>query len=120
MGEHLAQVARLRVAVVAGAPLPRDLGVWLLDILAELEPAAERIERRNGLLRSAADRMSGSRWARAARLESEIAAAEKSPRLRTRSADADGEVRDLIARALEADPGAPRSRRQLFRLLRGD
>lgn len=114
MGEHVQQLARLRTAVATGT-LPRDLGMWALALIEDLEPAAERVERRNALLRAAAGRVSGSRWARAKRLERELAALGTHPRLRDRAAD-DG-VRDLVALALEADPGAPRSGRQLFRLL---
>jgi hypothetical protein len=118
MGEHLPQLARLRAAVATGQ-LPRDLGVWVLDLVEELEPVAERVERRNRLLRAAAGRLSGSRWARAGRLEAEVEALD-GPRLSMRAVEADDGVRELVARALEADPGMPRSRRQLFRLLRED
>jgi hypothetical protein len=100
--------------------LPRDLGMWVLELVAELEPAAERIERRNALLRYAAGRLPGSRMARAGRLEEEIGSLLVSSRLRTHAAEPDDGVRDLVARALEADPDMPRSRRQLFRLLRPD
>lgn len=116
MGEHAEQLARLRTAVATGN-LPRDLGLWALDLLGELEPAAERIERRNALLRAAAARLSGSRWAKARRLEAEIAGASSRP-LRTRSAGADG-VRDLVVEALRADPALPRSHRHLRRILEG-
>jgi hypothetical protein len=114
VGEHGQQLARLRTATATGA-LPRDLGMWALDLLAELEPAAERVERRNALLRAAAERLSGSRWAKARRIEREIAALGIAPRLRERSADAG--VRDLVARALDADPDMPRSHRHLRRIL---
>jgi hypothetical protein len=117
VGEHLDQLARLRTATATGT-LPRDLGMWALDLLAELEPAAERVERRNALLREAASRVSGSRWARANRLEQEIRALGMHPRLRERAVD-DG-VRELVARALDVDPDAPCSVRQLFRLLGAD
>ncbi len=117
MGEHVQQLARLRTATATGV-LPRDLGMWALGLLAELEPAAERIERRNALLRAAAGRVSGSRWARARRLEQEIQALGMHPRLRVRAAD-DG-VRELVARAFDIDADAPRSLRQLFRLLGAD
>lgn len=114
MGEHAYQIRRLRTAVATGM-LPRDLGMWALELLEELEPAAERVERRNALLRAAAARVSGSRWAKARRLEQEVEALTARPRLRERAAD-DG-VRELVARAVEVDPDAPRSVRQLFRLL---
>jgi hypothetical protein len=105
-------LARLRVAVVTGK-VPGDLARWALDTIAELAPAAERVETRNVLLRAAAARLSGSRWARAKRLEQEIGALAVSPRLRERATD-DG-VRELVAHALEMAP-APEFR-QLLRLL---
>jgi hypothetical protein len=114
MGEHVQQLARLRAATATGA-LPRDLGMWALDLLAELEPAAERVERRNGLLRAAAGRLSGSRWAKARRLERELRAA--GSRLRTRAAEVDDGIRALVAEALAVDPDAPTSLRQLLRVL---
>src|SRR6266540_989888 len=110
MGEHVQQLARLRTATATGV-LPRDLSMWALDLLGELEPAAERVERRNALLRAAAGQLSGSRWAKARRLERELDALDARP-LRTRSAAVD-DVRDLVARALEADPDLPRSHRHL-------
>lgn len=118
MGEHAQQLARLRTAAATGV-LPRDLGLWALDLLAELEPAAERVERRNALLRAAAAQVSGSRWAKARRLEREVEALAVRPRLRERSGG-DGGVRELVARALDIDPEAPRSIRQIFRLLGDD
>jgi hypothetical protein len=114
MGEHVQQLARLRTATATGV-LPRDLGMWALELLGELEPAAERVERRNALLREAAGRVSGSRWARARRIGQEIRALGMHPRLRERAAD-DG-VRELVARALDVDPGLPTSLRQLLRVL---
>ena len=119
MGEHLDQLARLRTAVATGQ-LPRDLGVWVLDLVEELEPAAERLERRNELLRAAAGRMSGSRWAKAGRLERELQELVAGPRLLARSAGPAVEVRELVAKALEICGETPRSRRQLFRLLLED
>ncbi len=113
MGDHVQQIARLRAATATGV-LPRDLGMWALELLAELEPAAERLERRDALLRAAAARVSGSRWAKARRLEREVAALATHPRLRERAAD-DG-VRDLVARAVDVAP-APGEVRQLFRIL---
>ncbi|WP_242344014.1 hypothetical protein [Anaeromyxobacter terrae] len=115
MGEHVQQLARLRTATATGV-LPRDLGIWALDLLAELEPAAERVERRNELLHAAAARLSGSTWARARRLERELAELDALPRRRTRASDDDG-IREVLARALEADPETPRSLRHLYRVL---
>jgi hypothetical protein len=107
------QIARLRVARETGRLAP-DLGTWVLEELAELAPAGERVAARNALLRRAADLVTGSRWAKARRLEREIAALRS--RLRERAADVDG-VRELVARALEVDPDLPTSRRQLLRVL---
>jgi hypothetical protein len=112
------QLARLRVAAVTGKVAP-DLGRWAVETIAALAPAAERVEARNVLLRAAAARMSGSRWARAGRLEEEIRALGMHPRLRERAAD-DG-VRELVAHALEVGPGFREpSARHLFRLLAED
>jgi hypothetical protein len=58
--------------------------------------------------------VSGSRWAKAVRLEREIRAA--GSRLRERAEDVDG-VRGIVARALEVDPGTPVSCRQILRIL---
>lgn len=118
MGEHVQQLARLRTATATGA-LPRDLGLWALDLLAELEPAAERLARRDALLRAAAERLSGSTWAKARRLEREIRDLLALSRLRTRAAAVDDGVRELVALALEADPDLPRSHRHLRRILDG-
>jgi hypothetical protein len=107
-------LARLRVVVTTGR-CPRDLAAWALEELEELAPAGERVDARNALLRRAADLVSGSRWAKAIRLERELRTLAASPRLRERAAD-DG-VRELVARALEVDPDAPASRRQLLRIL---
>lgn len=107
------QLARLRVAAATGT-VPCDVAAWAVEELEELAPVGERIDARNALLRQAAALMSGSRWSRAARLEREVRAAASS--LRCRSADIDG-VRDLVVRALELDPDAPTSIRQLHRIL---
>lgn len=113
MATFAEQLARLRVAAATGV-VPREVAAWAVEELEELAPAGERIQARNALLRQAADLVSGSRWAKAGRLEREIQAA--GSRLRQRAADVDG-VRDLVARALELDPGAPAERRQLFRII---
>ncbi len=110
------QLARLRVAAVTGVA-PADLVCWAAKVIVELAPVAERVETRNVLLRSAAEQVSGSRWAKAVRLEREIRALSASPPLRERAAD-DG-VRALVARALAVAP-APKSRRRLLRLCRLD
>jgi hypothetical protein len=109
-------VTRLRVAAATGTIAP-DLARWALDVIGEQGPAAERLERRNLLLREAAARMSGSRWAKARRIEQEIQSIGSAPRLRKRSADVDG-VRALVRRSLAAGP-PPKSLRQLLRILDG-
>lgn len=117
MGEHTRQLTRVRALIGAGA-IPRDLGDWLLDLLEALEPAAERLARRDALLREAGERLSGSAWARAGRLVQEIRDQRLPRRLLTREAPLPDAVRDLVAQALAIAP-APRERRQLYRLLRG-
>src|SRR5689334_19370623 len=112
MGEFTSQLARLRVAAATGR-LPPDLGDWAVAELEAVAPVAERVDARNRFLQQAAARLSGSRWAKASRLARELEAA--GSRHCDRSAD-DG-VRELVSRALEADPAAPRSVRQLFRVL---
>ena len=113
MATFAEQLARLRVAAVTGT-VPRDLAAWAVEELEELAPAGERIEARNALLRQAAALVSGTRWAKARRLEREVRALGLHPRLRER-ADDDG-VRELVARALDVAP-APGSLRQLLRLV---
>jgi uncharacterized protein involved in exopolysaccharide biosynthesis len=115
MSTFAEQLARLRVVVTTGR-CPRDLAAWALEELEELAPAGERIDARNALLREAAARVSGSRVAKANRLEREIRTLRS--RLRERAADVDG-VRELVARALELDREAPASSRQILRILAG-
>jgi len=115
MPTFAAQLSRLRVVLTTGQ-CPRDLAAWALEELEELAPAGERVATRNGLLREAAALVSGTRWAKARRLEHEIQALDAHPGLRERAAD-DG-VRPLVAQALAVDPGLPRSHRQLRRVLR--
>lgn len=106
------QLARLRVAAQVGK-LPADLGAWLLAELEAIAPVAARLEERDALLRGAVEGLSGSRWARARRLRSEILALGSG---RTRPAE-DDPVRAAVRRALAVDPGCPRSLRQLLRVL---
>jgi hypothetical protein len=87
-----------------------------VETLAELAPVAALVETRNVLLRQAADLVSGTRWAKARRLEVEVEALRRPPRLRERAAD-DG-VRELVALALDMAP-APGEVRQFYRILRG-
>lgn len=114
MGDFRRQLARLRVAATTGR-LPGDLGAWAVEELEELEPVAERVDERNRLLRMAADLVTGTTWSKARRLEAELER-QAGGRLRTRSADLDG-VGDLVARALDVDPGLQLSHRQLRRIL---
>lgn len=67
------QISRLRVAAAVGT-LPRDLGEWVLAQLEAIAPAAARLEERDALLRGAVAGLSGSRWARARRLQRELLA----------------------------------------------
>jgi hypothetical protein len=113
MSTFAEQLARLRVVVTTGR-CPRDLAAWALETIVELTPAAERMAARNALLREAASRVSGSPWARARRLRREVEALGLHPGLRERARD-DG-VRELVARALEVDPG-PISERQILRVI---
>lgn len=106
-------LARLRVSAATGTIAP-DVARWALEVIGEQGEAAARMERRNELLRAAVAGLSGSRWAKARRLEGEIRALGVRPALRERAAD-DG-VRELVAEALEVAP-APESIRHLFRIL---
>ncbi|ABC81614.1 hypothetical protein [Anaeromyxobacter dehalogenans] len=106
------QIARLRVAAATGV-LPKDLGRWLVEFVTENAHRSERVRIRDDLLREAASRLSGSRWAKAKRLETEIAASLKG---RTPSYD-DGAA-GLVAQALEVGPRTRLARRQLLRILR--
>jgi hypothetical protein len=112
MATIAATLARARVAVVTGR-WPPDLARDVVERLAELAPVAERMEARNVLLRQAAALVSGTRWAKARRLEREIGEATG------RVTHADDGVRELVERALELGP-APREVRQLFRILGED
>lgn len=103
------QLARMRVAVSTGC-LPDDLGRWALATLAELGPDTERIVARDALLCEAAALLPGSTWAKARALRAEILATD-------RRRGAAGEIRDLVAAALDIDPGCPRSLRQLLRIV---
>jgi hypothetical protein len=113
-------IARLRVAAATGR-IPADLARWAAETIVELTPAAERMEARNALLREAAARVSGSLGERARRLHGEVLDLQRHPRLRERSDD--GGVRELVAKALEVDPGptarGPLSLRQIRRVLEG-
>jgi hypothetical protein len=114
MASFADNLARLRVAAATGVA-PPDLVRWAAGVVADLASVAERVETRNVLLREAAAQVSGSRWAKARRLEREIRALAVAPGLRERAVD-DG-VRELVAQALAVAP-APRSRRQLLAILR--
>lgn len=105
-------ISRLKVSVATGR-IPRDVGEWALLQLSEIAPVAARLEERDGLLRGAVSGLSGSRWAKARRLQREIVAASSG---RTRPVE-DDPVRAAVRRALALDPGTPRSVRQLLRVL---
>ncbi|WNG37877.1 hypothetical protein F0U61_32495 [Archangium violaceum] len=106
-------MSRVRVAGVTGAITP-DLAAAVVAELGRRAGAAERSDIRNELLRQAAELVSGTRYAKAKRLEREALAA-KSGR-RAADADVDG-VRPLVERALEVDPEMPTSWRQMERIL---
>lgn len=106
------QLRRVRVAVATGH-LPPDLGRWVLAQLTEHAPVAERMALRNELVRQAAALLSGSTWSRARQVRAELLAMGR----RRRTV---GEVRELLAEALELDPDCPRSVRQLLRVLGSD
>jgi hypothetical protein len=109
------QIARLRVACSTGH-LPPDLGRELLEVLVSTAHRGDRAEARNALLRQAAERITGSRWAKARRLEAEIAAHARGCR---RCGGGDEAVCALVVAALEAaGPGGGRLLvRQLLRIL---
>ncbi len=112
------QILRLRVAAATGVA-PPDLIRWSLEAIIEMAPVAERVEARNTLLREAAARVSGTRWAKACRLARELRALATTPRLQERADD--GGVRELVAHALDIGPGLPPvSDRHLYRLLGED
>ncbi|MCM2332756.1 MAG: hypothetical protein NDI82_02280 [Anaeromyxobacteraceae bacterium] len=113
MATFAEQLARLRVAAATGV-VPREVAAWAVEELEELAPAGERIDARNTLLREAAALVSGSRWAKARRLERELGAAAAG---RGRTAAGADPVRDLVVRALQVDPAAALSARQLARIL---
>jgi hypothetical protein len=116
MGTFADNLARLRVAAVTGV-IPGDVAAWALEAITDLAPVAERVEARNILLRAAAARIGGSRWAKARRLEAEVQAITARAQLYERVTD-DG-VRELVAHAIEMAP-PPGEVRQLFRILGED
>jgi len=107
------QLARLRVAVVTGT-LPADLGAWALaELVANADPT-ERRGLRDRLLAEAARELlpDGSTWARAVALRDEINSIERRGTLNP--------ARRLISTALDLDPNAPRSVRQLHTILKSE
>lgn len=106
------QLARLRVAVETGN-LPSDLGAWVVAELSARARGTERRELRDQLLATAARLLlpDGSTWARAGALQTEITSLD-------RRAGALSIARQLVAEALEVDPGTPRSHRQLHTILK--
>lgn len=113
MGDLADLLARSRVAAATGV-WPRDLARQVVDELTELAPLAECIEARNALLRAAAARLGGTRWAQGRRLQREIEALTSGAGERD---EGDG-VRALVASALAVGPAdPPRSMRALVRIL---
>jgi hypothetical protein len=106
-------MARVRVASVTGAMTP-ELADELLAELSERARPSERHEVRNQLLRDAAALVSGSLFAKAKRLESEVRAARAGRR--SPGDDLDG-VRPLVREAHRIDPDMPAGWRQLLRIL---
>lgn len=102
------QLARLRVAIATGS-LPRDVGVWALR---RLLTAAERRSARNELLREAARCVDGSSWRKAHTLHRIAASTHRSPAPMLSDAPS-----RYVSAALELDPGAQLSVRQLLRLI---
>jgi hypothetical protein len=106
------QLARLRVAAATGR-LSQDLGRWVLRELERIAPVAAAREERDQALRAAVAGVSGSRWARARRLQRELLALGSG---RARAAE-DDPVRAAVRRALALDADCPLSLRQLLRVL---
>jgi hypothetical protein len=104
------RLADLRAAATRG-PVAGETILAALDEMIMQARAEARIGTRNRLLREAAEQIPGSRWARANRLQAEIAAASVGrPGAETEA------VRGLVVAALKQEP-APRSVRQILRLL---
>lgn len=99
-------LARLRVAIETGY-LPRDLGIWALR---RLTPSADRRRRRDAYLRTAASRLTGSRWSRAVEIHAMLG------RLRAEPGVA-GYLDTDISEAFTIDPEAPRSLRHILAII---
>ncbi len=113
MGTFADNLARLRVAAATGV-VPADLVRWVIETISSSAPSAELKEARNIMLREAAARVSGTRWAKARRIEREIReVSQASPLSDHREEDG---VREFVAKALELAP-PPESFRQLRRVL---
>jgi hypothetical protein len=94
------------VATLAG-PVAREDVLRLLDLLVEMAGAEQRREMRDALLREAAEKLSGSLWARADQLEALIAGVP---------CEVPPGVRELVAEARKVAP-VPTTARQLYRVL---
>lgn len=109
-------LARLRVAAVTGR-LPEDVGRWAVDVCQEHLPATARRAARDRCLRTAANLLSGSLWAKACRLKAEILIAHGWQTRRARVRPHEATVASHVAQALQLDPATPASVRQLLRIL---
>lgn len=109
-------LARAADAAATGAA-PAELVRWLAQTAIALAPVVDRARARNVLLREAAARVPGSRWAKAKWLEREIAVA--SWRREQAPDRGNGDARALVARAMAVGPRARLSLRHLLALLAG-
>lgn len=96
----------LRELVLAGA-IADPIGRWALEELAALAPHHQRAIVRDRLLVSASSHLTGSTWARAGKLRSEL----------LRCHGALTPARQLLTDAVAIDPNLPRSQRQLYTIL---
>ena len=113
----LEQLARFRVAIATGR-LPRDLGDWALARLTESLSAADRMRRRNALLREAAARIDGSLWAKARAVHELLECFRTYPALVGCAWYPPGSPEQLVQEAMRIDATAPTSLRHLINILR--
>lgn len=110
------QIARLRVAIATGR-LPSDLGDWALERVQRTFAAAERRAQRDALLRAAADRIGGSRYARASAVLAIVRAFDLAPGLLSAGWFDSETPQGLVQSALRLHPNLPRTRRHLLHIL---